>query len=107
MKPIAFPQLCRLSRAILETNLAMTDADWVEEIKVKIARGGWAYPRLDELTRAMRAVERIVPRPIPGELLPKHQEIPQPAAPQFSKSEAATAYKNLERLWKLRANISR
>lgn len=94
MKPLSFPQLCRIARAQLERDVAATDDDWVEDIKITIARGGWAYPRPDEITRAMHAVERVVKRPLPAELRPKVTERP-PHLPPLSQADAKRLYEEI------------
>lgn len=46
-------QLLALTRDVRRRESSADLADLVEAVKVRIARGGWAYPRPDQLTQAL------------------------------------------------------
>ncbi len=103
MSALRFRQLCAIARASF-TSPDMLDADWVAEIKRRVARGGWDYPRPDQITGAIRAVERFVERTPVVSQMPQRVELHGKPWP-LSRTEAADAYQEIER--RFRATLGR
>lgn len=67
---LTFAALCCIARTVIEQERSITDAEWKERIKCRIARERRAYPTPDELAAVLSAVERALskqwgPRPCP------------------------------------------
>jgi hypothetical protein len=65
-----FRVLCAMARAEIVAAPTITDGEWVERIKLRLARQRFAYPPPHHITDAIRAVERACakqwgPRPAP------------------------------------------
>jgi hypothetical protein len=58
-------QLFAIARMLLRTEPISDIADLSEAIKVRIAKGGWDYPPLDELTDVLTQVMRDALVPVP------------------------------------------
>lgn len=66
--PISFAALCAIARTVIETDRGITDAEWKERIKCRIARDRRAYPTPHDLGAVLSAVEHALakqwgPRP--------------------------------------------
>jgi hypothetical protein len=65
---LTFAALCAIARHILEQERSIDDAEWKERIKCRITRERRAYPRPEELSAVLSAVEAALvkrwgPRP--------------------------------------------
>jgi hypothetical protein len=56
--PMSLRQLCALAREQLETDPTISDAEWRERIKCRIAALEYDYPRPTVISEAMSRVER-------------------------------------------------
>jgi hypothetical protein len=60
MRPISHRLLCAMAKAVFEPTI--DDAEWSARIKHRLADQGFTYARPDEITAALRAVERALAR---------------------------------------------
>lgn len=100
LKAIGWPQLCAVSRDLLQAEPSMPDSEWKAQIKDRLAKWGFQYPTPEQIAKAMdatsRAYEQRHGRRIPDEvksppLLRQIQEKPQ----GLNREEAREAYVDL------------
>ncbi len=94
MEALAFRQLCAIARSAF-TDPGMSDSEWADAVKVKIARGGWDYPLPERLTAALRAVERTLDRVSVVSTVPTRVELHGQPYP-LSRHECVEAYRELK-----------
>jgi hypothetical protein len=90
---VSWRQLCAVTTSVYAPTI--DDAEWAARVKDKLVALGFLTPRADELTRALRAVERQVHRPLPS-LEPERRERPA-TVPALSRSDAATLLADIRR----------
>lgn len=58
LKDISFPQLCAVSRDLLQAEPGMDDSEWKARIKDRLVKWGFQYPHPESLAKAMDATHR-------------------------------------------------
>jgi hypothetical protein len=59
-RTVQWRQLCAIADAAIQMDPTIDDGEWVEEIKRRIVRLRFEYPSPEQLTNAIRAVERML-----------------------------------------------
>lgn len=93
-QPVSWRQLC----AVAKDSYAPTidDSEWAARIKDRLVALGFQSPRADEITKVIRAIERLVHRPSPYPTRPAAE--PPPLTPRpLTRAEAAAIYADLRR----------
>jgi hypothetical protein len=94
-QPVAWKQLCAVTRSVYASDI--DDAEWAGRIKDRLVQLGFLLPRADELTRAIRAIERLVDRPPPAELRRTAPPTRAAVVPPLSRDDSARILAEVER----------
>lgn len=79
LKPIEYRQLCAIAREQLLACPEISQGEWADRIKDRLVQLGFAYPKQDQFTAAMSAVEHAVSRTMgPRVAKTSSQAEPQP-----------------------------
>ena len=92
-RPIAFPQMCAIAKAVLLEEPTIENGEWVERVTVRFLKQGYTYPESDPsmVHRAMAAVERALSKagtPRPPAQMP--QRVIRDPAPSFHEHRTSS-----------------